>query len=384
MFFFCLFAFAPLSATMTTRVLMQVIQDRTMAMNNSFVPALERLSKGMKFGKLQAVTMVDSTRCYMWDGCNTPFRPSKLVRVVLPDGYFVLFGDDGGYTDRKIKVGGTPQADAQVILPLDLPGVNESNYLSTVLTERHCVSVVTPHCVCCMKRRSVQGYRFCAFCKDPSHLYLHYFPHAGCLSSCCLHDSDRYDCCIPCTDLSFEYGTHRMSNNGNFFMCSTCDYEHLPHLPMDVILLICKYLHVPCFGSDFLEAWNEVSRDGTLLSLRVNFEVRSLYKSTSPADFEDSKLPSDDPYGNPGFYYSPSVYIENEDDDSISVPDPYVSVTKVGESNSNIVFLNRDPMFPNGIRVSNDQGMPVSINLEIATLDTDGYESDETIPPLRV
>lgn len=370
---------------MTTRVLMQVIHDRTMAMNNSFVPALKRMAEGMKRGKLQCVTMAEHTRCFWWDGNNTPFRPSKLVRIVLADGYFVLIGDDGGYTDRSVKIGGSAQQGAQVVFPLNLSGVADANYLSTVLTEKHCVSLITPHCLCCMSVRSVQGYRFCAYCKDPSHLSNHYFPHGGYISACCIDHANQHDCCIPCTELSDEYGTHLMCLNGNFSTINTCDFDHLPCLPMDVVVKISEYLFVPCFGSEFLEAWNDVSRNGTLLSIRVNFEIHSVYKSMNAAEFNLSKSRSTDPFGNPDYFYMPSFYVDNEDEDSIVNPDPFIPPDGVPVTGgTNVVFLNNDSMFPNGVRVSNDQGMPVSINLEVSAVELDAVGGAEDMDEISI
>lgn len=351
-------------------VMFQMQQDRTMAINSSFTPTLRRMSTtGRALGRLKCVSWDCRTGVYMLDGPNCPFRPSKLVRFKDWDiGSECLIGDDGGFTERNIKIGGSVQPESSAVLNIDMPGIlpegvlaTGRNFLSTVIREFHMVSMFLPHCVCCRKHRSDSGHLFCSECNNPVHLTNHYFPHAGCIGSCCMSTSLEDNEC----ELCFTGGGRPCTRHLHRY---NRDYGHLPVMPVEIWAEVMKYLWVPCYRSAFMEEWNNVSRDGTRLMLTVNHNTKYVMKSKPPLVFESEKVVSRHGYINPTSFrasYLDLLYL-NESDDGYIENDPYMGrLDKLGaDSGERMVFLNEDPMYPSGIRSQDAQTMPVFIDVQ--------------------
>lgn len=355
-----------------------------MAVNSSFVPTLTRMSALRNVGAMQGVSWDNDTGVYMLDGVNAPFRPSKLVKFFTDGecGYNVTIGDDGGFLERQIKIGGSPQHNAQVVLNLDLPEVDDTadgrNFLSTLLKEFHCASLFTPHCRCCLKKRCEDGHRFCDDCNNPYHLMNHYFPHHANVGSCCYKSRDHYDeCCLFC--LGHQSPGNRLLSRGARSATATVKFSfaHLPDVPVEVWIKVMQFLFVPCYQCLFVEEWNNVSRDGSRLMLTVNHNTKYIYESVSPVEFEFNKNRYPVAFKNPDRFVpklTDRVTLDVNDENYVS-NDPYMGDGSCDLECPNFIFVNEDPMFPNGVRSSDAQTLPVVIDVQLGRLNN--YTPDD-------
>lgn len=358
------------------RLLFQMIHDRTMAVNSSFVPTCRRVGTlDCWRGKMKAVSWNSETRVFMWDNENCPFRPSKLLSLNGEDGYRALIGDEGGFLERKIKIGGAAQSDAVAAVSLSASGIDDS-FLSTVLKEFHLATIVTPHCLCCMKVRSESGHWFCDSCNDPHHLSCHYFPHGGNVSPCCLEvDTDVALCCGDCVghvDL-LSFGDLSVSRTYRF---SGGPHANLPVLPVEVIAKVLEYMFVPCVVSQFVGEWFKVGRHGSRLMLTVNFNQKFVYERCPR--YQTRRMFASTSWKNPDCLYFPMVdRIRIDEDDENYISDVYCRKT-ARSSDANVLLLNEDPMFPSGVRSTDAQSLPVFIDVELYVNTDDNNDDDAT------
>jgi len=315
-------------------------------------------------------------RAFCWDGPNCLFRPSKLVRFSLKDGWFTLLGDDGGFTERQVKVGGCAQEGANAVVQfddrLDTSVDSRPNFLSTVLKEFHCVSVVTPHCLCCRSARSSPGYRFCDTCNHPAHLSHHYFPSARYLGWCCVVRVPNVMCCDSC----FRFNLR--GRRYNYQDRSVRVLEGNPEIPQnfdhDCAAAVMRFLFVGNLMSAYVEEWNAVSRDDSFLLVQLNFRRKFIYKSSPAQVFESDKRYSRLPWLNEKNFDPAPIDVcnaseydgLNEDAGYVTLPDPYVR-----DIGSRPVELER-PLLVGGLPVNHGSGvtsydaqtMPVLIHVE--------------------